>query len=54
MISIDISNVWGDISLSDLLAIEAEKQNADICDYVVKMENPQKAAREIMSSLQLQ
>ena len=36
-----------------LLAIEAEKQNAEICDYVVKMETPQQAAEEILSSLHL-
>ena len=37
-----------------LLAIEAEKQNAEICDYVVKMEDPQLAAQEIRNSLQLE
>ena len=36
-----------------LLAIEAEKQNADICDYVVKMEDPKQAAQEILNSLKL-
>ena len=36
-----------------LLAIEAEKQNAEICDYVVQMEDPRQAAREIRNSLHL-
>jgi guanylate kinase len=36
-----------------LLAIEAEKQNAEICDYVVQMHNPQQAAKEIRNSLHL-
>lgn len=36
-----------------LLAIEAEKQNAEICDYVVKMDSPEQAAQEICHSLHL-
>ena len=36
-----------------LLAIEAEKQNAEICDYVVKMNTPEQAAQEICASLAL-
>jgi guanylate kinase len=36
-----------------LLAIEGEKQNADICDYVVKVDSYEQAAREICASLQL-
>ena len=36
-----------------LLAIEAEKQNADICDYIVKMNAPQQAAQEILNTLKL-
>ena len=36
-----------------LLAIEAEKQNAEICDYVVQMKDPKQAAGEIFTSLHL-
>ena len=36
-----------------LLAIEAEKQNAEICDYVVKMDCAGQAAQEICASLYL-
>ena len=37
-----------------LLAVEGEKQNAEICDYVVKVDSYEQAAREICSSLQLE
>ena len=34
-----------------LLAIEAEKQNAEICDYIVAMENTDQAVKEIWENL---
>ena len=37
-----------------LLAVEGEKQNAEICDYVVKVDSYEQAAREICGSLQLE
>lgn len=36
-----------------LLAIEAEKQNAEICDYVVKVDSYDQAVREICENLKI-
>jgi hypothetical protein len=33
------------------MALEAEQKNADICDYIVDMEDPALAAREILDGL---
>lgn len=37
--------------MNRILAIEAEKQNAEICDYVVPCENPDQAAADIIEML---
>ena len=39
------------ISWDELLAIEAETRNAQICDYVVKLESCEQAADQILESL---
>ncbi len=52
------SIVERDISTEDkvnrLLAIEGEKRNAEICDYVVKVDSYEQAAREICQSLRME
>ena len=37
--------------VSRLIALEAEMRNADICDYTVKMNDPEQAAKEIVKAL---
>ena len=40
-----------DEKVSRIMALEAEQKNADICDYIVDMEDPARAAREILDGL---
>ena len=40
-----------DEKVSRIMALEAEQKNADICDYIVDMEDPALAAREILDGL---
>ena len=40
-----------DEKVSRILALEAEKKNAEICDYVVTMDDPGRAAKEILAGL---
>ena len=40
-----------DEKISRILALEAEQKNAEICDYVVAMDTPQNAAKEILAEL---
>ncbi len=36
-----------------LLAVDSEVRNAEICDYVVKLDSPEQAVREILDSLDI-
>ena len=40
-----------DEKVSRIMALEAEQKNADICDYIVDMNDPATAAREILDGL---
>ena len=40
-----------DEKVSRIMALEAEQKNADICDYIVDMDDPARAAREILDGL---
>ena len=40
-----------DEKVSRIMALEAEQKNADICDYIVDMEDPALSAREILDGL---
>ena len=40
-----------DEKVNRIMAMEAEQRNADICDYIVPVETPAKAAREILDGL---
>lgn len=40
-----------DEKVSRIMALEAEQKNADICDFIVDMDDPARAAREILDGL---
>ena len=40
-----------DEKVNRIMAMDAEEKNADICDYIVPVETPAKAAREILDGL---
>ncbi len=40
-----------DEKVSRIMALESEQKNAEICDYIVDMDTPAKAAKEILASL---
>ena len=40
-----------DEKVNRIMAMDAEEKNADICDYIVPVETPTKAAREILDGL---
>ncbi len=40
-----------DEKVSRIMALDAEQRNADICDYIVDMDDPARAAREILDGL---
>ena len=43
--------LFGFDSLLSILALEAEEKNAEICDYTVKVDGFDTAAREILDGL---
>ena len=53
MTSILERNISTDEKINRLLAIEAEKQNAGICDYVIDANDAESAAQQILSDLEL-
>ena len=40
-----------DEKIRRIMSLESEQKNADICDYIISGDEPQKAAREILDSL---
>ena len=46
-------NLQNDEKVSRLLALDAETKNEEICDYVIAGDDPQKAAQQILTGLEL-
>lgn len=46
-------NLQNDEKVSRLLALDAETKNEEICDYVISGDDPQKAAQQILTGLEL-